>query len=133
MIFVSQITFVKSPIPSIFLFVFWIFYFLIMTIPLLLSWWIIYKPRKYYIYVVSSMFVLLFSGFDTFHAQGKMRMVCRTFAIHPLPCYLILNKVMLNLTEEKVCFKRESTKVGTVLDAPVTCCYDILMKQYFVK
>ena len=77
------------------------------------------------------MFVLLFSGFDTFHAQGKMRMICRTFAIHT--CYLILNKVMLNLTEEKVCFKRESTMVGTVLDAPVTCCYDILMKQYFVK
>ena len=123
MIFVSQIIFVKSPTPSItFFFLFFlIFFFLIMTIPLFSSWWIIYKPRKYYIYVVSSMFVLLFSGFDTFHAQGKMRMVCRTFAIHTLPCYLILNKVMLDLTEEKVCLKRESTMVGTVLDAPVTC------------
>ena len=124
MIFVSQIIFVKSPTPSItfFFFLFFlIFFFLIMTIPLFLSWWIIYKPRNYYIYVVSSMFVLLFSGFDTFHAQGKMRMVCKTFAIHTLSCYLILNKVMLDLTEEKVCFKRESTMVGTVLDAPVTC------------
>ena len=67
------------------------------------------------------MFVVLFSGFDTFHAQGKIKMVCRTFAIHALSCNLILNKVMLDLTEEKVCFKRESTMVGTVLDAPVTC------------
>ena len=78
-----------------------------MTIPLLSSWWIIYKPRKYYIYVASSMFVLLFSCFDTFHAQGKIRMVCRTFTIHTLPCYLILNKAMFDL-EEKVCFKGES-------------------------
>ena len=44
------------------------------------------------------MIVLLFSGFDTFHAQGKMRMVCRTLAILALPCYLILNKMMLGLT-----------------------------------
>ena len=44
------------------------------------------------------MFVLLLSGFDTFHAQGKMRMVCRTFAILTLPSYLILNKIMLDLT-----------------------------------
>ena len=44
------------------------------------------------------MFVLLFTGFDTFHAQEKMRMVCRTFAILTLPCYLILNKMMLHLT-----------------------------------
>ena len=80
------------------------------------------------------MFVLLFSGFDTFHAQGKMRMVRGTFAIHTLCCYLILNKVMFDLTEEKVCFKGESTMVGTVLDPPVTCCYDVvLMEQYFVK
>ena len=63
------------------------------------------------------MFVLLFSGFDTFHAQGKMRMICRMFAIHTLPCYLILNKVMFDQTEEKVCFKGESTMVGTNLDA----------------
>ena len=90
-----------------------------MTIPLLLSWQIVYKPRKYYIYVASSMFVLLFSGFDLF--QGKMRMARGTFAIHTLSCYLILNKVMFDLTEEKVCFKRESTMVSTVLDAPVTC------------
>ena len=69
------------------------------------------------------MFVVFFSGFTfhTFHAQGKMRMVCKTFAIHTLSCYLILNKVMLDLTEEKECFKRESTMVGTVLDAPVIC------------
>ena len=72
-------------------------------------------------YVVSSMFVVLFSGFDTFHAQGKMRMVCKIFAIHTLSCYIILSKVMLDLTKEKVCFKRESTMVGTVLDAPVIC------------
>ena len=45
------------------------------------------------------MFVLLFSGFDTFHAQGKMRMVCGTFAIHTLSCYLNFNKVMLDLTD----------------------------------
>ena len=69
------------------------------------------------------MFVLLFSRFDTFHAQGKIRMVCRTFAIHSLPCFLILNKAMFDL-EEKVCFKGESAMVGTVLDAPVTCCCD---------
>ena len=93
MIFVSQIIFVKSPTPSI-----TFFFFLIMTIPLFSSWWIIYKPRKYYIYVVSSMFVLLFSGFDAFHAEGKMRMDCRIFAIFTLPCYLILNKMMLDLT-----------------------------------
>ena len=49
-------------------------------------------------YVVSSMFLLLFSGFDTSHAQGNMRMICRTFAILTLPCYLILNKMMLDLT-----------------------------------
>ena len=67
------------------------------------------------------MFVLLFSHFDTSHAQAKMRMVCRTFAIHTLSCYLIFNKVMLDLTEEKVCFKVKSTLVGTVFDAPVTC------------
>ena len=79
------------------------------------------------------MCLVLFSGFDTFHAQGKM-MVCRTFAIHTLSCYLILNKVMLDLTEEKVCFKEEITMVSTVLDAPVTCCYDVvLIEQYFVK
>ena len=104
-----------------------------MTIPLLSSWWLIYKLRKCYIYVVSSMFVLLFSRFDTFHAQGKIRMVCRTFAIHSLPCYLILNKAMFDL-EEKVCFKGESAMVGTVLDAPFTCCYNVvLMDYYFVK
>ena len=70
------------------------------------------------------MFVLLFSGFDTFHAQVKMRMVFRTFAIHTLPCYLILNKVILDQTEEKVCFKGESTMVGTNLDAslPLVLC-----------
>ena len=79
------------------------------------------------------MFVLLFSGFDTFHAQGKMRIICRTLAIHTLPCYLILNKVMLGLTEEKVSLKGESTVVGTNLDAPVTCCYDFLMEQHFAK
>ena len=79
-------------------FVFWICYLLIMTIPLLSSWWIIHKPRKYYIYVVSSMFLPLFFGFDTSHAQGKMRMVCRTFVILTLPCYLILNKMLLDLT-----------------------------------
>ena len=67
-----------------------------MTIPLLLSWQAIYKPRKYCIYVASSLFVLLFYGFDTFCAQGKMRKVCRTLAIHTLPSYLILNKVMLD-------------------------------------
>ena len=44
------------------------------------------------------MFVLLFSGFGTFPGQGKMSMVCRTFAILTLPCYLILNKMMLYLT-----------------------------------
>ena len=79
------------------------------------------------------MFVLLLSGFDFFHAQETMSMICRTFAIRTLPCYLILNKVMLDLTDEKVCFKGESTMFGTNLDAPVTCCYNVLMKQYFVK
>ena len=98
-----------------------------MTIPLLSSWQIIFRPRKYYIYVASVRFLLLFSGFDTFYAQGEMRMVCRTLAIYILPCYLIWNKVMLDLTEEKVCFKEKSTMVGTVLDAPVTCCYDVVL------
>ena len=79
------------------------------------------------------MFVLLFSGFDTFHAQGKMMMICRTFAIHTLPCYLILNKAMLDLTEEKLCLKEESAMVRTNLDAAVTCCCGVLMEQYFVE
>ena len=79
------------------------------------------------------MFVLLFSGFDTFHAQGKMIMICRTFAIRTLPGYLILNKVMLYLTEEKLCLKGETAVVGTNLDAAVTCCYGVLMEQYFVE
>ena len=48
------------------------------------------------------MFVLLFSGFDTFHAQGKMGMVCRTFAILTLPCYLILDNKMLDLTKKGI-------------------------------
>ena len=98
-----------------------------MTIPLLSSRQIIQKPRKYYIYLASVRFVLVFTGFDTFYAQEKMRMVCRTLAMYILPCYLILNKVMLDLTEEKVCFKGESTMVGTVLDAPFTCCYDVVL------
>ena len=93
--YICQIT---NTINYIFLFAFWICYFLVVTIPLLSSWWNIYKPRKFYIYVVSPMFVLLFSGFDTFHAQGKMRLVCGTFAVLTLPCYLILNKMMLDLT-----------------------------------
>ena len=54
-------------------------------------------------------------------------MVCRTLAIHILPGYLILNKVMLDLTEEKICLKGESTMVGTVVDASVTCCYDVVL------
>ena len=37
-------------------------------------------------YVLSSVFVLLFSGLDTFHAQGKMEIVFRTFAILILIC-----------------------------------------------
>ena len=69
-----------------------------MTIPLLSSWLIICKSGKYYKYVVSSVFVLLSSGFDTFHAKEKMEMVCRTFAVLTLPCYLILNNKMLHLT-----------------------------------
>ena len=73
------------------------------------------------------MFVLLFSGFDTFYAQRKMRIVCRALAIHTLPWYLILNRVMLDLTEENVSIKGESTMVGTVLDAPFTCCYDVAL------
>ena len=36
----------------------WNCYFLIMAIPLLSSWRIVYKPRKYYIHVVSSVLVL---------------------------------------------------------------------------
>ena len=71
-----------------------------MTISLLLSWWIINKPGKSYIYVVSSVFVLLFSGFDTFHLQGKMRIVYRTFATLSLPCYLTLNNNMFDLTRK---------------------------------
>ena len=64
------------------------------------SWWIIYKARNYYMYVVSSVFVLVISGFDTLHAQGKIGIVCRTFAILTLPCYLILNNKMLDLTRK---------------------------------
>ena len=52
------------------------------------------------------MFVLLFSGFDAFHAEGKMRMDCRIFTILTLPCYLILNKMMLDLTGKGM-FQRE--------------------------
>ena len=85
-----------------------------MTIPLRSSCWIIYKTRKYYIYVVSSMFVLLFSGFDTFHAQGKVRMVCRWF------------EVMLDLIQENACFKGESTMAGTVLDVPVSSLLELI-------
>ena len=79
MIFVSQITFVKSPTPLItfFFFFFLILFFLIMTIPLFSSWWIISKPRNYYIYVVSSMFVLLFSSFDTFHVKWSIYVLAK--------------------------------------------------------
>ena len=46
-------------------------------------------------HVVSSVFVLIFSDFNTFHAQGKIEMVYRIFAIMTLPCYLILgNKIL---------------------------------------
>ena len=122
-----------NTINCIFLFAFWICYYWIMTIPLLLSWWTIHKPRKYYVYVVSSVVVLLFSGFDIFHAQRKIGMVCRTLDILTLPCYLILNNMMLDLTG-RGCSKGESTMVGTVFDAPVTCCYEvILMLQYFTR
>ena len=100
-----------------------------MTIPLLSSWSIIYKPGKYYIYVVSLVLAPLFSDFDTLHEQEKMGMVFRTFAILTLPCYLVLNKKMLDLTERAM-----FQKVGTVFDPPVTCWYDVvLMEQYFVK
>ena len=68
-----------------------------MKLLLLTSWWIIYKRRKYYIFVVNFVFVLLFSGFDTLNAQGKMGMVCRTFSILTLTCYLILNNKILDL------------------------------------
>ena len=44
------------------------------------------------------MFVLIFSGFDTFHAQGKIETVCRTFVIQTLPCYLTFGNKMLELT-----------------------------------
>ena len=87
-----------NTINYILLFAFWVCYSLIMTIPLLYSWWIIYKPQKHYIYTVSSVFVLLFCGFDTFHVQGKMGMVCGTFFILMLPCYIILDDKMLDLT-----------------------------------
>ena len=68
-----------------------------MKLLLLTSWWIIYKRRKYYIFVVNFVFVLLFSGFDTLTAQGKMGMVCRTFSVLTLTCYLILNNKILDL------------------------------------
>ena len=79
------------------------------------------------------MSVLLFSGFDTFHAQETMSMTCRTFAIDTLPCCLILNKVMLDLTEEKVCFKEESTLFGINLEQSIlkhiwsTCNFILLL------
>ena len=53
-------------------------------------------------YVVSSVFVLIFSGFDTFYAQGKVEMVCRTFAVLTLPCSLILGNKMLHLTKKRI-------------------------------
>ena len=66
-----------------------------MTIPLLSSRWIIFKSRKYDMHVVSSVFVLIFSDFNTFHVQGKIEMVYRIFAIMTFPCYLILgNKIL---------------------------------------
>ena len=89
-----------NTINSFFLFIFWVCCFLIMTIPLLSSWSIIYKPGKYYIYVVSSVLASLFSDFDTLHEQEKMGMVFRTFAILTLPCYLVLNKKILDLTRK---------------------------------
>ena len=56
-------------------------------------------------------------------------MLCGTFAILTLPCYLILDNKMLDLTERAM-----FQKVGTVFDPPVTCWYDVvLMEQYFVK
>ena len=80
------------------------------------------------------MFVLLFFGFDTFHAQGKMAIVCTTFAILTLSYCLFLDNKMLDLTGKVMFLKRGSTMVGTVFDAQVICCYDfVLMGQYFVR
>ena len=80
------------------------------------------------------MFVLLFFGFDTFHAQGKMAIVCTTFAILTLSCCLFLDNKMLDLTGKVMFLKRGSTMVGTVFDAQVICCHDfVLMGQYFVR
>ena len=68
-------------------------------------------------YVVSSVFVLIFSGFDTFYAQGKVEMVCRTFAVLTLPCSLILGNKMLHLTKKRI-FQQGVSHGGTVFDAP---------------
>ena len=71
------------------------------------------------------MFVLLFSSFDTFHAQGKMRMVFRTFAILTLPCYLILDNKILGLAGKDM-FQR-GVNHDTIFDVPVACCYDLVL------
>ena len=59
-------------------------------------------------------------------------MVCRTFVILFFSGCLILNNKMLDVTG--ICFKEQSTMVGTVFDETGTCCYDVvLIKQYLVK
>ena len=50
------------------------------------------------VHLVSSVSVLICSGFDTFHGQREMEIVCRTFAILNLPYYLIFGITMLNPT-----------------------------------
>ena len=66
---------------------------------------------------ICSWFSVLFFGFDTFHAEGKTGMVCRTFAILKLPSYLILDNEMLDLTR-KVMFQRGVKHVSLKLDLP---------------
>ena len=56
-----------------------------------------------------------------------------TFVVLTLPCYFISDNKMFDLTR-KIMFQREPTMVGTVFDAPVICCYDVvLMGQYSVR
>ena len=92
--FLSQIRFVKPPTPSITL-----FNRLCLDHDNPSPFQLVeYSCNEEVVHICSSVFVLLFCGFDTFHTEGKMGMVCRTFATLTFFHYLILH----DLTERHV-------------------------------
>ena len=54
------------------------------------------------VHILSSAFVLIFAGFDTFYVQEMMEMVCNTFVILTLSCYLFLSNKMFDLKRKSM-------------------------------